>query len=224
MNTFAQVMTITKRNTVILPKIGEGIFLTKDVASILSLPYSKVRHLMKGFWHSNSFGDEKNKAINFYALIEFYTFFKLRELGVIANEIKKAHSLLVKELGVEYPFALSGIKTDGEKLWYESLGNLVCVDGKKQIAIKEFIEEFLHKIDFGSDNLAKRFYPLDNTKLIVVDPKHQFGQPTISGRNITISTIKKLIDGGETIASVSDLYDITNNQVEEALNYYKRAA
>lgn len=58
-----------------LPKIGEGIFLTKDVSNILLLPYPKVRHLMKSFWHSKVFGNDKNLAINFYALIEFYTFF-----------------------------------------------------------------------------------------------------------------------------------------------------
>ncbi|MCC6186528.1 MAG: DUF433 domain-containing protein [Chitinophagaceae bacterium] len=207
-----------------LPKIGEGIFLTKDVSSILLLPYAKVRHLLKSFWHGNAFGDDKNLAINFYALIEFYTFFQLRELGVPTSEIKKAHSILSKDLNVKYPFALSGIQTDGKKIWYETLGNLIKIDGKKQYAIKEFIKQFLHKVEFGENSLAKRFYPLSNTKQIVVDPMHQFGQPTISGRNITISTIKKLNDAGETINEIALLYDIKETQVVKALEYYKRSA
>ena len=206
------------------PVLGEGIFLTRDVATILRLPYAKVRHLMKNFWQVNEFGDEKNKAVNFYALIEFYTFFKLRELGVKAVEIKKAHILLAKELKTKNPFALSGIKTDGKMVWYERLGDLIRVDGKNQYVIKEFIEEFLHRIEFGEDNLAKRFYPVDNSKLVVVDPKHQFGQPTISGRNITTSAIRKLHEGGESKKDIANLYDIKLAQVLDALNYYQRTA
>ena len=217
-------MILVKNDTTTAPKLGEGIFLTNDVASILRLPYSKVRHLMKNYWHGHEFGDEKNKAVNFYALIEFYTFFKLRELGVTASEIKKAHGILEKDLRTKYPFALSGIKTDGKKVWYETLETLIKVDGKKQFAIREFIVEFLHKIDFGKDNLAQRFYPLNNSKLVVVDPKHQFGQPTISGRNITTSAIRKLHDGGESIKNIADLYDIKYSQVSDALHYYKRTA
>lgn len=215
------------RNNIVnetLPKIGEGIFLTKDVSNILLLPYPKVRHLMKSFWHSKVFGSDKNLAINFYALIEFYTFFQLKELGVKPSEIKKAHSLLVKDLNVDYPFALSGIKTDGQKVWYETLENLIRVDGKKQFAIKQFIIQFLHKVEFGDNNLAQRFFPLKNSKLIVVDPKHQFGQPTIAGRNITVSTIKKLNEAGQSIKEIALMYSINDSQVINALEYYKRTA
>lgn len=207
-----------------MPKIGEGIFLTRDVATILMLPYAKVRHQMKNYWHGHEFGSDRNKAINFYALIEFYTFFQLRELGVPASEIKKAHSILVKDLNVTYPFALSGIKTDGKKVWYHTLEGLIKADGKKQLVIEDFIVRFLHKIDFGEDNLAKRFYPLHGSKLVVIDPLHQFGQPTVSGRNITVSTIKKLHDRGETVKDIAGLYDLEESQVTDALQYYKRSA
>jgi uncharacterized protein (DUF433 family) len=206
------------------PVIGEGVFLSKDVANILKLPYTKVRNLMKGFWHSAAFGDDKNLAINFYSLIEFYTFYQLRLLDVPASEIKKAHSILAKELKVKYPFALSGIRTDGKKVWYETLENLIRVDGKNQFAIREFITKFLHKIEFGENNIAKCFYPIPNSKLVVVDPKHQFGQPTITGKNINISTIKKLYDGGETPQEIASLYDIKISQVTHALEYYKLTA
>lgn len=217
-------MILAENDTITTPKLGEGIFLTNDVATILRLPYSKVRSLMKSYWHGYSFGDEKNRAVNFYALIEFYTYYKLRELGVPASEIKKAHSILGKDMNVRYPFALSGIRTDGKKLWYEELGNIIKIDGKKQYIIKEFLNQFLLKIDFGKSNIAERFYPLSNSKKVVVDPMHQFGQPTISGRNITTSAIRKLHEGGETIKNISNLYDLKQSQVVDALNYYKRTA
>lgn len=206
------------------PIIGEGVFLTRDVANILSLPYSKVRNLMKNFWHDKTFGNEKNLSINFYALIEFYTFYQLRLLKVPAVEIKKAHKILSKELKVKYPFALSGIRTDGKNVWYETLENLIKIDGKNQFVIREFITKFLHKIEFGENNIAKCFYPIPNSKLVVVDPKHQFGQPTITGKNISVSAIKKLYEGGETPSEIASLYDIKIAQVAHALEFYKLIA
>ncbi len=34
----------------------------------------------------------------------------------MAYEIKIAYSILAKDLNVQYPFALSGVKTDGKKV------------------------------------------------------------------------------------------------------------
>src|SRR4051812_39537141 len=93
------------------PKLGEGIYLTRDVADILKLPYHKVRYAMNGFWHSYQFGDERNKAVNFHALIEFYVYYHLRNEKVTAYEIKQFHSFLSKKLNTNYPFASVKMRT-----------------------------------------------------------------------------------------------------------------
>jgi uncharacterized protein (DUF433 family) len=95
-------------------------------------------------------------------------------------------------------------------------------DGKQQPSIKTFIEPFLKKIEFGNDMLAKRFFPLEKSKIIVVDPKHQFGQPTITGTNIRVDVIRKLHDGGESKKNICILYDLKARQIDDALLYYKR--
>ena len=89
----------------ITPKVGEGIFLAKDVAEIVRLPYQKVKYCMNGFWQNYTFGEEKNKAINFHSLLEFYIFYQLRVHGISSQKIKKVHSLISKELNTLYPFA-----------------------------------------------------------------------------------------------------------------------
>ncbi len=53
---------------------------------------------------------------------------------------------------------------------------------------------------------------------------HQFGQPTILGRNITVSTIKQLYFGGETVKDIASLYDIKETQVLHTLEFYKQSA
>jgi len=217
-------MTVVKY---IEPKLGEGIFLTKDVSEILRIPYSRVRRWMIELWDTKfqndfitAFGNKGNKAINFYTLIEFYTYFTLREEKVPWGQIFKAHATIAKDLNTRYPFATK-LHTDGKKVWYEQLGHLIKADGKKQFDLKAILEPFLKRIDFGADELAERYYPLQNSKLVVVDPKHQFGQPTILGTNITTEIIYKLNKGGETIEDIADLYEINVEQVKSAILYYK---
>jgi uncharacterized protein (DUF433 family) len=215
------------------PKLGEGIYLIKDVSEILLLPYPKVRYWMHEFWDNRfgkanggaySFGENGNKAVNFFALIEFYTFYQLRIQGVSSQQIQRAHQIIAKELNTPFPFATAEISTDGKRIWYEKLENIIKADGRKQFDFKKLISPFLHRIEFDNNNIATRFFPLEKSKNIVVDPKHQFGQPTISGRNINVATIKKLFDGGESKENISVLYNLKSSQVDDALRYYKRAS
>lgn len=186
------------------PKLGEGIFLVKDVAKILHLDYEKTYRWIIGYWGVGgleegikyTFGEVGNRAINFYSLIEFYTFFKLREKGATSTEIKKLHHELSKIHNTDYPFAIAhDFFMEGRKkkkfIYYEYVQSLIKLDKKHQFSFK-FIETFLEKIEFDDNNLATRFFPLQNSKNIVVDPRHQFGQPTISGTNIKTQTLFSL--------------------------------
>lgn len=223
-------MSIHLANKKNKPRLGEGVFLTSDVAEILQLPYSKVRRWIVELWDNRlaiegtySFGVDGNKAVNFYTLIEFYTFYQLRLKGVSAQKIQKVHKTISKELNTPYPFA-TNIRTDGKEIWYDYLDELVNANGKQQLDMKSLLDPFLHKIEFGKNNLAELYFPLDKSKNIVVDPKKQFGQPIINGRSLRIDSIRKLYEGGETKKTICLLYDLKTSEVEDALRYYKRAS
>ena len=212
------------------PKIGEGVFLIRDVAEILQLPYSKVRHWLIEFWEGRfskdyrySLGNKDNRTVNFYTLIEFYTFYQLRLNGLSSQKIQKYHHKLSDELGTFYPFART-IHTDGKSIWYESLGELIKADGKKQLDLKHILQPFLNKIHFGADGIAERYFPLNNSENIVIDPHHQFGSPTITGTNIKALIINDFYKSGENVENICNLYSITEAQVLDAIHYYNRAA
>jgi uncharacterized protein (DUF433 family) len=219
----------THNNTT--PVIGGGIFLAKDVSKILNLPYSKVRHWLFELWDKRfadnwnySFGEDGNKAIDFHTLIEFYIFYQLRESGVSSQQIQKVHKELAKDFDTKYPFAHAKFRTDGKGVWYEKFGVLVKANGKKQIDLKQIIQPFLTNIEFGKNNIAERYFPLTKSKSVVIDPKHQFGQPTISGTNIKTQSIFSLYKGGESKSTISDLYNISLKKVSDAIEFHKNAA
>jgi len=220
------------------PKLGEGIFLIKDVAKILHLNYAKTYRWIVGYWGSGldeniryTFGEIDNRAINFLSLIEFYTFFKLREKGVSSVQIKRLHNELSQVLSTRYPFAKAqDIYVEGRKtkktikkfIYYNYLDSLIKLDKKHQFYLS-FMENFLEKIEFDDNNFAVRFFPLENSKNVVVDPKHQFGQPVINGTNIKTQTIFSLYKGGETLEDISILYNLSKDKVEDAIIFQKAA-
>lgn len=219
----------------IMPQLGEGVFIIKDVARILRLDYDKVRRWILGYWDhalkedcNYTFGDKGSKAINFLSLIEFYTFFKLREKGVSAAQIRSLHEELSHKLGTIYPFAIGKDffveNRNRKKLVFVDFADALWKNDKKEQLHFRFLEAFLEKVEFNEDNLATRFFPLGKEKNVVVDPKHQFGQPTISGTNIKTQTIFNLHKGGETNENISTLYDIPVEKVRDAIAFHKSAA
>jgi uncharacterized protein (DUF433 family) len=229
------------------PRLGEGIYLVKDVAKILRLDYQKTYRWIVGYWgHLDSsleagidytFGDSGNRAINFYSLIEFYTFFKLREKGLSSTEIRELHHELSSVYNTQYPFAIAHDffvderKSKGLELYrkprkkfvyYTYLENLVKRDKRYQFSLK-FVEKFLEKVEFDDNNLAVRFFPLANSRNVVVDPKRQFGQPIVSGTNIKTQTIIGLYNGGESVENISNLYNISVDKVQDAIAFQKAA-
>jgi len=220
------------------PKIGEGIYLVKDVAKILGLDYQKTYRWIVGYWGSGldenvqyTFGEVGNRAINFLSLIEFYTFFKLREKGLSSTQIKDLHHELSGIHNTNYPFAMTNdfyvedrkttkrIKTF---IYYRHLESLMKLHPKRQFSLN-FVEAFLNKIEFNESNLAVRFFPLTSSRNVVVDPKHQFGQPIVTGTNIKTRTLFGLYSGGETLEDISSLYNISLDKVRDAIDFQRAA-
>lgn len=226
-------MTEAKQNT-ILPKLGEGIYLIKDIAQILKLDYDHVRRWIVGYWDGHlkenfnyTFGEKGSKAINFYSLIEFYTFYKLREKGIGATTIRQLHEALSNRLETPYPFAVAhDYYVEDRKykkfVFVQHLDGLWKFDGKDKLYLN-FIQEFLEKVEFDDNNIAVRFFPLGKQHNIVVDPKHQFGQPTILGTNIKTQTLHNLYKGGETYENISILYDLSIEEVKDAIRFQNAA-
>ena len=219
------------------PMLGTGIYTIPDIAMILGLPYAKVNRWINTFWNDR-FGQEHDckyswkvdltKAVNFHTLIELYSFYQLSQAGVSTREILSAHEILSKQYITHYPFAskfiLESLRTDGRKILFEQKdGTIYSVDASKQFKLS-FIKDFFKNLDFDSDNLAIRFWPIGKDKAVVCDPHHQFGQPVICGTNINAETLYDLYKAGEPEWFIADLYNIEESKVNDAILFCKKAA
>ncbi|WP_177194175.1 DUF433 domain-containing protein [Dyadobacter sp. SG02] len=214
--------------------VGTGIYTLPDIAEILHLPAVRVRRWMHEYWQLRfsssaesefSHGSGKELVTNFLTLIEFFTFYQLRQEGVSAQKIVKAHQILSKAFRTKYPFAKSNLLTDGKQILFSGeVGEIIRADETLQITIKEAFAPFCKKVEFNEDNVVKRFYPMGREHSIVVDPRRQFGQPVIGDTNVLAETVYRLHRGGESVEMITSLYALTVEQVNDAINYYRKAA
>jgi len=218
-------------------ELGGGIYTLPDIGHILKIPYQKVHRWIKEYWDKRlatnfqttySWHDGKSRAIGFHTLIELVVFSQLNEAGIKPKDILFAHSELAKEFNTQYPFATSrvvkNIKTDGLKIYFKrDSENIYSLDGKKQLNL-QFISNFFKNIDFGDGDLAARFWPMGKEKRIVVDPSHQLGQPVIKGTNITPESIISMHLAGDSRQLIAHIYDIEEQDVNDAIEFGKLAA
>ncbi|HMO61905.1 MAG TPA: DUF433 domain-containing protein [Ferruginibacter sp.] len=216
-------------------QIGSGIYTIPDIAKILGYSQQKVRRYINDYW-DDSLGkelfketyswkkDNNQRAVNFYVLIELYTCFLLRELGASTQSIMKARKNMSKQLETPYPFASYKVLIAGRKILFELEDLIISADGSNQINLSEIIRTFAQNVDFDKNNLASRFWPKGKQNSVVVDPHHQFGQPIINGTNISAEGIFYMYQSNEPVESIGILYDITEKQVNDAINFYKSKA
>ena len=218
-------------------KIGLGVYTIPDIADILNIKYYKVSRLMNEYWDKR-FADQlgnnyswkvsNSKAVSFHTLVEFFIFYQFKEVGVSTRNILNAHKELSERYNTPFPFAqsdiLSRINCFGKKIIFElQNGYLIDLDSTKQLNLK-FIKDFFQKLDFDKNHLAQRLYPLGKKNSVIIDPKHQFGQPTIIGTNILPQTIYNLHRAKESKNFIASSYELSLKQVNDAIDYCKNAA
>lgn len=230
MSTFIGVKTSLPASV----SLGSGIYTIPDAALILRLPLSKLRRWVVGRGVPNeqllqSWGDGRERAFDFNELIESYTIYSLRNLGVSMQKIRLAHNRLVEILDCNYPFAKRGVLTDGDHVLFETESedttSLLNVTDREQFEFHELVANFCKKIEFSElTDLAESYWPLGKNRKVIVDPHHAFGRPVIQGSNITTEAIYALFISGEKVDDIASQYDTDIDSIQDAVDFHTMAA
>ena len=188
-----------------------------EAARIVQAPTSTLRT-----W----FPKQPESSLNFLQLVEAYTIQTLRSRHQLPmRAIRKALHYLKKETRAPYPLALAdlGFETDGSELFITHLGKLVSATAQGQMAMREVLKAFLQRVEHDQKGLATRFYPFtrdfrtDSPKLIVVDPRFNFGRPCLARRAISTAIIARRYKAGESTKELADDYNSTRDEIDEAI-------
>lgn len=216
-------------------QIGHGIYTVSEISKLLRISSQKVRSWLKKYWdgkfnqdndHTYSWSIDKSKAVDFYTLIEIYSFMLLGEAGVRTTKIVTAHEELSRIFKTPYPLAkqdiLESIRTDGQKVYFEQEDNIVALDGTRQLNLT-FIQEFINCLEFDKELMASRFWPLGKSNSVVVDPHRQMGHPVVGNTNIYPEVIHGMFKSGDSIEFLAFNFQLSQKQIRDAISYCQAA-
>lgn len=168
---------------------------------------------------------DKGAALSYLQLIEVAVVSSFRKAGVSLRKVKAAREFLAKQLEAEFPFAAYRFKTDGKELWMDyaqfeaSAGDKTLLAATKngQLAWGDIIGR-LHEFDYENDNgLAIRWHVAGRDKSVVIDPRIQFGAPSVEG--VATWAFKGRWVAGENLDDIADDFGVSNSDVLAALRF-----
>ena len=160
--------------------------------------------------------------IAFEDLISIRVIAALRAAGVRWSEIERTEQWLRARIGTSRPFATEFLWTGQGEVFIDWTQRLLSASRNGQLALG-LLKDYLipiHGLMFSEETrVATSWEPLEG---IVLEPQIQFGSPCIKGTRIPTRTIAGMIEAGDSVDWVVDVYDLTIDEVNAACEWESR--
>jgi len=168
--------------------------------------------------------------LSFYNLIEAHVLRALRtEHGVALAELRKAIAYAEKKLQLHRLMLSPELRTHAGQVFLDRYVELINLSASGQLAMRKMFEDHLQRVEWDEWQFPVRLYPyIDSTQRaaerpIAIDPHVAFGRPIVRRAGISTAAIADRIDAGETVEALADDYDLSRDEIEQAV-LYSRAA
>ena len=162
--------------------------------------------------------------ISFRDLISMRLIAILRYRGMGLSEIRATEDWMRNTLNKDWPFIWRPLLTFGSDAFAEFGERLVVASRHGQYAM-DFLREWLAKVDldmtFDRHDFVESWSPYPGIR---IDPAVQLGDPCVEGTRIPTKTIMGKIDAGDTVSIVHNLYGLSEQEINRAIEWEKRLA
>ncbi len=218
-------------------------YLLGEAAHYLRLPAATVRSWVVGRRYPAEDGfrfskplveaaDAEGPLLSFRNLVELYVLSSVRRGHQVEHKaVRRAIDFLRKRFKCKHPLLDRQMLTDGKSLLVEHYGDLVNISEGGQLEMKELLGTYLQRIDRDPQGIPIRLFPFtrpapagDAPRMVSIDPTIRFGKPCIAGTRIPTSIIAERHEAGDSVALLAEDYGRSQEEIEEALRYERRAA
>ena len=168
-------------------------------------------------------------VLSFWNLIEAHVLRSLRtEHGVTIKAVRESLDYAERKLKIDRLLLSKELRTDAGRLFLYKYGQLIDLPASGQFAMRIVFDEHLKRVEWDEWKFPIRLYPFVSSetpapRTIAIDPKIAFGRPVIARLGISTAAIAARIDAREPATEVADDYDLSEEEVEQAV-LYERAA
>jgi uncharacterized protein (DUF433 family) len=152
---------------------------------------------------------------SFHDLVSLMVIAEMAHRGVPQAEIRRGIEHLSAELGTARPLAHRKLATVG-RAFFADLGEWVDAGRGGQGAFPDVIRPLLRPIEYGADEMASVWRPLQRVWL---NPRVQVGAPCIDRTRVPTRLIASLLQKGEDAGDIADDYEIDIEDVRAAESF-----
>ena len=168
--------------------------------------------------------------VSFYNLIEAHVLRALRtEHGVALNELRKAIAYAEKKLQSQRLLLSPELRTHAGQVFLDRYVELINLSASGQLAMRKMFEDHLQRVEWDEWQFPVRLYPYVGAtqraaeRPIAIDARIAFGRPMVRRAGVSTAAIADRIDAGETVEALADDYDLSRDEIEQAVLYARAA-
>jgi len=215
--------------------LNTGLYTVSEAARLTRIPAGKIRRWIRGYtfrkgesvrhsdavWQTEIKPSDNKAALSFRDLLELRFVDAFIKAGVSWVTMRRAHTKAHEELKTTHPFCSKRIATDGKNILLkqaeedsdEALINLVT----DQREFSRIVQDFLRELEFSGDDIV--WWPLGKNRQIVVDPRRNFGQPTVAKSGVPATTLARSVKANSSIDMVARWYEAQRDEVRDAVEF-----
>jgi uncharacterized protein (DUF433 family) len=211
--------------------LDRAIYSYADVDRLVGLHSGTARRWLEGYVRASKFYDPVlrpeptgGEAVTWGEMVEARLLAEFRSRDVPVQRLRPAIVQLRGEFG-PYPLAHARPFLDVEgrelvRVVQEQVGLerplLLVVVRNGQLVLAETAERFRSAVEYDG-GVVGRLRPDARTPHVMMDPRRSFGQPAI--RNVRTESLAEDYRAGTSREELADLYDLTPEQVDEAIRF-----
>jgi len=223
--------------------LNTGIYTVPEAARLTGVSTGRIRRWLRGYryisrkkrytspplWRGQYKPIDNTLALGFLDLIEVKFVDAFVKAGVSWDMIHKAREKAAERFtGETHPFCTQKFATDGREIFvqlHEETGEPSLVEiVESQKVFAEILNPFLKDLEFGEGEILERWWPRGKAHRVAVDPKRNFGQPSIYQEGIPTRVLARSAKANSTLEEVARWYEISPDAVREAVEFERSLA
>jgi len=221
--------------------LNVGIYTVPEAHKLTGVSRERIRRWLRGYrsnlrkkkysplWESQLPPIDNKVALGFLDLIEVKFVGAFLDKGVSWPMIHKVREK-ARELypNVSHPFCTKQFVTDGQQVFidlHKETGESSLLEiASDQHVFAGITKPFLKQLEFRDGSILERWWPLGREGHVVLDPRKNFGQPTMSAEGVATQVLAESFRANGSIDEVARWYEISPQSVREAVGYEQSLA
>lgn len=219
-----------------------GIYSIPEASRLTRVSTWRIRRWLRGYefktkhgrqcspavWFSQLAPIDNGIALGFLDLLEVRCVDAMIRVGVSWKTLRQAHAKAQELIGHTHPFCTNQFMTDGQTIFMtlrEKNDEKTLWDMRDlQRVFDQIIRPFLKNVEFAPGEIPARWWPMGTNRLVVLDPRRNFGQPSIFKDGIPTSVLARSVSANGSVEEVARWFEISSKSVREAIKFEQSIA